>query len=700
MRAEELNPTDPRLISMFRGRGSRMSAGKQEVRDGYSPPSIQFSRQSGARKSTPKNKSGSGFGVGFQGAVRNAYNTQQAVVKIAKKGRTNSVADLKSQLQYISRQGEVALEGQGGDPVEFNEDGHAEDLLEDWTRDFDERGKRTSFNTYHLVVSYPEGTDSKVAELASKQFAERLTNGEYGDQWKYALAHHRDSANPHAHLVINRYGSAGKTLHLSRDAISIMQLRDLHVETSEMYGLTLNATSRFSRGVETRPVSQARYHAEREGRTLEPLPDRAEASAEPKFPFYGAVRRPTISLETLNAVRINVAQEYRALSAQFSEFATRADAESNDGVVERLKRLAASVETGNGVTDMNTTTTVDDVSVSGNETPKERPTMTDAQVDRFMSDLAQGRKDWFEANKGDGPNPHGKKLEQMVRTAAEESRRNPYMERQIKDDATVQREIKRQRDREQSRQNPDRLKRQQTAERGLQAAEKQQQHVRTGLRAIYDRTRENIDKLESDDRKTEVEKSLANILKNYDSFFTEDDRKYFGDAVIRDVKHNASLDDLDPANQRATAKREASGGDLTEDGERRDKLSDVQREAAERLDRADRTVVELFKERGMNGEVALQRIKDAPEVDRQTRSDWLDRDVKELSRQSNTGEKKARDELTTAYKDASRIYAKARDDIREITRSPEDKRAEESKDRAVLSRSEKRSDSRTRSISR
>jgi hypothetical protein len=326
--------------------------------------------------------------------------------------------------------------------------------------------------------------------------------------------------------------------------------------------------------------------------------------------------------------------------------------------------------------------------------------MSAAEVDRFVADLAKSRKEWTEARQGDGPNPHGKRLEAMIKEAAEESRRNPYMASQVENDPAVKRELSKQLDTERQSQNRDRQERRQGPDRGLQDAEAQQRHVSKSIREIYDRTRENIDKLESDARKTEVEKSLSNILKNYDQFLTDKDRQYYGDAVKRDVTNDATLDDLDPANQRATAKREASGSDLTEEAERRAALNDPQRQAMERLDRADRTVVELFKERGMNGELAMQRIKDASQVDTQTRSDWHDRDVKAQSRNSNISEKQARDEMNAAYKDASRIYAKARDDIREITRSPEDKRAQELKDRAVLSRAEQQSESRDRSISR
>ena len=694
MRAEEINPSDPRLLAMFRRSGAKMSAGKQEVRDGFTPPSIGFPAKSGAGKSSQKGKSGAGAGssIGVQQALRNAYNAKQAVVKITKKGRTNTMAELKAQLQYISRQGEVSLEGQGGDPVETGDNGDPEELLSEWRRDIEERGKRTSFNTYHLVVTYPEGTDDRVAEFAARDFAERLTGGDYGDQWKYALAHHRDTANPHAHLIINRYGMSGKTLHLSREAISIDQLRDLHVQTAEDYGLKLNATSRFSRGVERRPVSQAQYHAEREGRRLSPLPERSNGASEPSFPFHGAVRRQPISLDVLKKARANIARDYRALSAQFEEIATLSKAESNTEVIERLKQLAASVETKDGVAEMDGATTTEGAPAQEALKPQGRQAMmTNEQVDRLMRDLADNRKEWIKAKNQDGPNPHGKTLEKLVKDAAEESRRNPYMAEKVEDDAVIQRELKRQREREQRSKVP---------ERGLQGAEAEHERVRQTVREIYHRTRENIDQLGSDARKTEVEKSLATIMKNYDGFLTEEDRRHFGDGIKRDVSKDASLEDMDPANQRASAKREAGGDALEKEAERRNALNETQRKAMERLDRADRTVVELFKERGLNGELALQRIKDAPDVDRQTRSEWNDRDIKAHSDKANISEKQARGEVSAAYKDASRIYAKARDDIREINHSRENTRTDQTKDRAVLSRAEERDGKRDSSISR
>ena len=78
---------------------------------------------------------------------------------------------------------------------------------------------------------------------------------------------------------------------------------------------------------------------------------------------------------------------------------------------------------------------------------------------------------------------------------------------------------------------------------------------------------------------------------------------------------------------------------------------------------------------GVDGDLILQRICDAPKVDRQTRDNWATRDIQALARTSNISEKEARERYEWTMCDASRVYAKARDDIRKINRGSQQERA-------------------------
>ncbi|WP_282610883.1 relaxase/mobilization nuclease domain-containing protein [Pelagibius sp. Alg239-R121] len=253
--------------------------------------------------------------------IHNALLTHQAVLKIVRNGTTNGGARLAAQLQYISRDGNLDLEnGTNLGAVPRTEEGDMlRDVIADWEQDFERMDPRTKFYTYHLIVSYPQSVDQVAARIAGEDFAARLSSGDYGDRYKYVLAHHSDTRNPHTHIVINRAGQGGKTLHLSRHGIDIQSLRDLHVETAREVGVRLAATSRFSRGVQRRPTALGRVKAAEKGRGL---PDRVERSQPAEFPFYGGGRRQEIPAPVLMRAREGNRLTYQRLFGGLSSART------------------------------------------------------------------------------------------------------------------------------------------------------------------------------------------------------------------------------------------------------------------------------------------------------------------------------------------------------------------------------------------
>ena len=172
--------------------------------------------------------------------------------------------------------------------------------------------------------------------------------------------------------------------------------------------------------------------------------------------------------------------------------------------------------------------------------------------------------------------------------------------------------------------------------------------------------------------------SLARLMKNYDAFLEPEDRAHYGAGIEREAIDTVGLKDPDPVRQRKAASREASDFAQAKPDDPRTQKT------AQRLDRADREVRALFAERGMNADLGMQRIKDAPDVDRETRGKWMDRDIAAFARTGNLSERDARERMTKTYRDASRLYAKARDDIRTIQRDPSESR--DASNQASLSR--------------
>ena len=211
--------------------------------------------------------------------IGNAIGAPQAMVKIVRKGGAASRSDLISQLSYLSREGELVLEehdpADGGFPVDGREDirSVADAWAEGWdtAARHDGRSARAGAQTYHVVVSFPSGTEAGIARGAADLFAERfLTSGEFGDAWRHVRAWHTDTEHPHMHLVIDRRGVSGSMMqiHPAKD-INPQRLRALQVETAAEYGILLNDTPRVSRGLTGPALSTEEWRAAERGEPLD-----------------------------------------------------------------------------------------------------------------------------------------------------------------------------------------------------------------------------------------------------------------------------------------------------------------------------------------------------------------------------------------------------------------------------------------------
>lgn len=216
--------------------------------------------------------------------IRNAIRAPQAVVKIVRGGGAGSARDLNSQLTYLSRGGELALDEYEPDGTTFDLKGSSEikNLSHVWGQRWDNaealdgRAARSKSKTYHLIVSFPEGTDEERAYDAANTFADRfLTSSEMGDRWGHIRAWHTDRAHPHMHIVIDRRGESGRMMQINpaRD-ISPARLRGLQVDAAAEHGLLLNDTPRVSRGLRDQGLTSPEWRAEQRGQRIGRSPHR------------------------------------------------------------------------------------------------------------------------------------------------------------------------------------------------------------------------------------------------------------------------------------------------------------------------------------------------------------------------------------------------------------------------------------------
>ena len=545
-----------------------------------------------SRRSTQRAASG----ASAAGMIGNALLTGQALVKVVRGGGVTSASRLGGQLAYISRKGRVTTErGETGELIDGMEGLKA--VQKDWAQDWQGMDARTTSYSYHLIVSYPKGTDPYAAEVAAESFAHRLTGGDYGGQYKFVMAHHRDTDHPHTHLIINRAAQSGKTLHLSRYGVTMQDLRDLQAETAREVGIVLTATSRFSRNLPPERQSSARVHARRDGRDLRERPVPEQKSG---FPFFCTGRQKPVVPDQLQVLKDQRNTDYAALGETLQShlagveqgiFATQYPGRAETlGAFSNAVLGAASILVTDGVLrseeiDMNT-------QVTNQMDPAQAPAI-DSVIKAIGTDVRQ---------------------------------------------------------------------------------------FITGMDA-------KAEAMEDDDKRSQTEAAISRVLRDYEPLMDEETKTFFGKRLERDDEVEVGRDDIDPTRQRRAAELDATDPTRTQpigqqragtDGRQRADANDPRSAATKAvLKDADRQVAEHFDAMGINGDLVLSRIRNGVDVDRQTRENWFERDVRTLANAHSLSESQARIDMKAAYKDAAETYRDARGEIRDINRAFAEGRGED-----------------------
>ncbi len=173
--------------------------------------------------------------------VRLAAGARETVVIFT--GAPRNGTRLRQHLNYISRQGALALEDQDG----FRLQGRAAmaELAEDWNAmaQTDSRIRDNMPLSRSMIFSMPPGTNREAFSAAVRQTAqERL-----GRQFDFAWLRHDDAPHPHAHLVVRAQGEGGVrfTPRLSDGDL----FRETFAASLREHGVMAEATHRVVRGV-------------------------------------------------------------------------------------------------------------------------------------------------------------------------------------------------------------------------------------------------------------------------------------------------------------------------------------------------------------------------------------------------------------------------------------------------------------------
>jgi hypothetical protein len=166
--------------------------------------------------------------------------TPEVMVKITAK--TKTVAHLKSHLEYITRNGELAAETETGAVMEGRHG--LRDIQSQWADDaaLDAGRRRDGPLSHNIILSMPPGTDPIAVKDAVRAFAIET----FGGRRDCAFVQHLDDDLPHVHLTVRSLGYDGKRLNPRKADLATW--RERFAGELRLRGVEAEATPRRARG--------------------------------------------------------------------------------------------------------------------------------------------------------------------------------------------------------------------------------------------------------------------------------------------------------------------------------------------------------------------------------------------------------------------------------------------------------------------
>ncbi len=180
----------------------------------------------------------------------------EVMVKVT--GSARGFRSLKEHLAYITRNGKIEGEREGGEMIRGTTGVHS--LAVEWWGDCGIDRPTRARDTINLILSMPPGTDPHAVAEAARAFAQKTFGGEYD----YLLSHHHHDSdpkrpeNPHAHLTIKTRGRDGQRLDPHKE--DLQAWREGFAEQLRMRNVEAEATPRRARGVVRKGQRQSIRH--------------------------------------------------------------------------------------------------------------------------------------------------------------------------------------------------------------------------------------------------------------------------------------------------------------------------------------------------------------------------------------------------------------------------------------------------------
>ncbi|MBM3652647.1 MAG: type VI secretion protein [Alphaproteobacteria bacterium] len=164
----------------------------------------------------------------------------EVMVKIT--GRTKSVEHLKSHLDYITRNGDLAGETEQGALLSGRVG--LKDLQQRWADDaaLDNFRRRDGSLSVNVILSMPAGTDEVAVKDAARAFAIET----FGGNHDFVFVQHLEDKHPHVHLTVRSLGYNGRRLNPRKADLQVW--RERFAGELRLRGIEAEATPRRTRG--------------------------------------------------------------------------------------------------------------------------------------------------------------------------------------------------------------------------------------------------------------------------------------------------------------------------------------------------------------------------------------------------------------------------------------------------------------------
>lgn len=262
---------------------------------------------------------------GIKNITAAAQKKPEVMVKIPRrKGSSTNVAGVARHLDYISRNGKLALEDKSG---HLHQGKEAKELAKNWQLAgliHDNSGKKEALN---LVLSMPAGIDPYKVRAGAKNFVSDVFA-----EHEYVFVLHTDEDHPHVHVCVAMQNEHGRRLNPRKQ--DLYHWRVIFAEKMREQGVECAATRRVHRGEFTKSERGEIRHIKKRGgqswvdyQQLHEIKAALKGNQRPVHPF----------LKEQLASRNLVSKEYRALSKMLYADGMKTEAKAVSQLAQQLQ---------------------------------------------------------------------------------------------------------------------------------------------------------------------------------------------------------------------------------------------------------------------------------------------------------------------------------------------------------------------------